>query len=343
MRRLIYAASLLLLLHHAAPAQTPRPTPWSVNGVVLDADGRPVPGAHVAAYPDGGLRGKLPMADADARGRFTIGLYKAGWFTVTANQLPAGFPSTGIPFYYPSVDPAAHVFVKESGPAPFATVRFGPRAGRVVGIVVDAVTNLPVEDARLGMCRAEAPRYCYRISGRRVGGRFLLLAPPAPFTLQVSAPGYEDWYGDGGAEGGPEVLRLGSSETKELRVRLKKFQESFYAPEPPALEAPRPLSPGDGEVFHHYPRQTRLAWSPVPGAASYTVEVEFCMPGGADGRQCVDPHPLEYRDAPPETGIEGTSYEFLYLGSQPGRWRVWAVDYLGHPGAKSAWFRFDYY
>jgi WD40 repeat protein len=35
--------------------------------------------------------------------------------------------------------------------------------------------------------------------------------------------------------------------------------------------------PPDKTVFRHYPRTVSLRWSVLPGAAAYTVEVEFCQ------------------------------------------------------------------
>ena len=39
-------------------------------------------------------------------------------------------------------------------------------------------------------------------------------------------------------------------------------------PAPAVLPVPRLLSPAPGAVFDHYPRQTTVVWTEVPGAAS---------------------------------------------------------------------------
>jgi len=36
------------------------------------------------------------------------------------------------------------------------------------------------------------------------------------------------------------------------------------------------------------------------------------------------------------SGIVGTTYEFMFIGAQPGRWRV-AMDREGREGFKSPW------
>lgn len=208
---------------------------------------------------------------------------------------------------------------------------------------MDAETNLPISDVWVGLCRVEVPRYCHRLTAKSADGRFQRLVPSVPFTIQISAPGYEDWHGDEGEGRRPETMQVAPGATREISVSLRKSAaRGGDAQGRPVLKAPQPLSPAADAELDHFPRVTRIEWSAVPRAASYTVEVEFCMPGGADRKECVDPHPLEYPLAPPQSGIEGTSYEFLFLGGQPGRWRVWAVDAQGRAGAKSQWSKFVY-
>lgn len=336
------AGLLVMILYSAALAQTTPQNPLVIKGQVLDDQGRPVSGAVVNANPDGGLRGRVPSASSDTRGEFTIVVYKTDGFKVTASKPADGYPSSFNPFYYPTEDSLAHVWVQEGQAAPFVTIRFGPRAGRVVGRIVDAETGRVVEDVQLTLCRAEVPKYCHRHSAKSLGGQFNILVPAStPFTVQASASGYKDWYE---AEGGdqPVPVQVASGATKVLSVSLERLSARGDGGNSTALGAPLPLLPVDGAEFNHYPRTTRLEWSAVPGAASYTVELEVCQPGGVDGEECQDSRLLQIRRNPPLSGIEGTSYEFLFIGAQPGRWRVWAVDEKGRVGAKSTWSKFIY-
>jgi len=100
-----------------------------------------------------------------------------------------------------------------------------------------------------------------------------------------------------------------------------------------AILTPTQLTPADGSVFSHYPRKTTLEWSAVPDAASYTVEIEFCSPEG-----CAD----WTKKYSPVTGLTTTSYTFDFVGAQPGRWRVWAVDASGQESPKTGWWEFRY-
>jgi tetratricopeptide (TPR) repeat protein/peroxiredoxin len=97
-----------------------------------------------------------------------------------------------------------------------------------------------------------------------------------------------------------------------------------------ALAAPRMISPAAGAVFEHYPRQTTVVWSEVPGATGYRVEWTYDN-GSGDWNA---PSPVIEAKEPVAT--------FGFVGAQPGRWRVWAVDASGKEGAKSDWREFRY-
>jgi len=105
----------------------------------------------------------------------------------------------------------------------------------------------------------------------------------------------------------------------------------------PGLAAPAQLSPANGSVFENYPRTTRLQWSPVPGAATYTVEIDAYDVGS--GRWFSDLAGKPWGLVP---NIKETSYTFDFVGAQPGRWRVWAVDANGQEGPQSGWWEFRY-
>ncbi len=103
------------------------------------------------------------------------------------------------------------------------------------------------------------------------------------------------------------------------------------------LPAPQQLSPPDSTVFSHYPRVTTLTWTPVNGAASYTVELDCYHCCQAD-RWCTDIG-MTHRVLP---GITDTNFTFEWVGAQPGRWRVWAINSAGREGTKSPWSGFSY-
>jgi hypothetical protein len=100
---------------------------------------------------------------------------------------------------------------------------------------------------------------------------------------------------------------------------------------------PVQVSPPNGSVFSNYPRTTTLKWQSVPGAATYTVEVD-CFQCCQANAWCTDVG-RTYQITP---RITGQSFTFDFVGAQPGRWRVWAVSSNGTQGPKSGWWGFRY-
>ncbi len=100
------------------------------------------------------------------------------------------------------------------------------------------------------------------------------------------------------------------------------------------LPAPSLVTPANGTVFNHYPRTTTLAWSPVPGAVSYTVKVFFYPPGNTT---CTGGS--LWKTA---ANITSTSYTFDFVGAQPGCWQVQAVSASGQAGTPSSLSEFSY-
>lgn len=133
------------------------------------------------------------------------------------------------------------------------------------------------------------------------------------------------------------------SGTYSLELRVIKWDDSeekrteIITVEVAGLTAPIQLSPANGTVFDHYPRTTTLQWSPVSGAANYTVEID-CYHCCQIDAWCTDIGQV-WQVVP---RISTTSHTFDFVGAQPGRWRVWAVDAKGQVGPQSGWWEFRY-
>src|SRR5262249_35853820 len=97
----------------------------------------------------------------------------------------------------------------------------------------------------------------------------------------------------------------------------------------PRLDAPELISPKNGEVLKQLPRDTRVSWTAVPGAAGYWLEWD-CMVG--DAWLATLPGGTVER-----IEVEETEYTFTFVGPQIGRWRVIAFDERGVAGEPSAW------
>lgn len=308
-----------------------------ITGQVVDQDGRPVSHASVFAYPDQ-LFGGLPSAVADGSGKFSIEVENGGRYRLTAGKVAEQYANLSSSFHYPVPATMPEVNVGIYQPTPFVMVKLGPRAGTLTGSVVDAETQESIARFQIRVCRLEGPGYCHQESFAGNFGRFQMLVPSTPILIEAFADGYRDWQRSDESKRNPTPLLVESGQIGELTVQLTKSGAAFGLPKP--LDAPQPLAPANGTEFDHYPRVTKLEWSAVPGAEAYAVEIDFC--DGLVRKECHDPSPLEGSALPPTSGIRGTSYQFRFVGAQPGRWRVWAVDAQGWAGAKSDWSWFVY-
>jgi hypothetical protein len=121
------------------------------------------------------------------------------------------------------------------------------------------------------------------------------------------------------------------AETAKAEAELAAAKAAKGAP-PVRFElvAPLQLAPEDRSILDQFPRKTTLRWAPVAGAAKYRVEIEYQEPGGN-----WLTHPAGRETGPTERELE-------FVGAQPGRWRVWAVDDSGREGPRSVWWTFRY-
>lgn len=102
------------------------------------------------------------------------------------------------------------------------------------------------------------------------------------------------------------------------------------------LEAPTLLSPGNLTIFNHFPRTTSLLWSSVSGAAIYQLQVDYGWNCSAIDACLNWSGENEYYDRL----LEQTFFVFDFVGAQPGRWRVRAIDSNGKLGL---WSQYRYF
>ena len=337
---LMYAVSSITLTVQAS-------SDYSISGYVYDLAGRNVPEAKVCAVPVENHRGVI-CTTADVEGRYTLKLALAGKYQMIPDKIQEGYLPQYVPFYRHPSYRATEVTVDQSHTNTFVALLLGPKNGLLTGSIIDATSGLPLENVRIIIIHAADPNIYFRTSAKDATGKFRVFTPHVPFTLRIKADGYEEWLGASGT-GLDETLSVAAGEAKELVVRLKRLKGAKNRPLGEAekevgvnLSAPVQLSPADNVKLDYFPRLTKLEWTPVEGAASYSVEVDYCRGRREYSHECVDPQPFKLDDSPPMTGIAETSYEFNFLGAQPGRWRVWAVDKDGREGFKSPWRTFFY-
>ena len=101
-----------------------------------------------------------------------------------------------------------------------------------------------------------------------------------------------------------------------------------------AKSEPQLLSPEDGTVLDDMPREVELTWHKAEGAARYQLEVQMQNP--LDGLWMPTPIALNRRL------VNGERMKITFPGSQPGRWRVTAINEKGTRSRASDWWRFEF-
>jgi hypothetical protein len=321
--------------------------PYTVSGDVVDEFGKPAAGVRVYAYPDASepKRSITYSLDSDEKGKFIIRLKQGGIYSLYPTR-PDGYISQSLPFYRSAPERILKVNPNPDTPNVTVSLSMHPKSGAITGKAIDAKTALPVENIQITLCRVDAPTVCFTTRSKTTTGRFRVYGSIAPFTMKISADGFEDWLGVTGTN---ESINLASGTFKEVEVSLKRRKESadvaiHDAEKKVGVHLPAPVqqSPGQNAKFNHYPRTTKLEWQPVEGALSYTVEIDICEHMQYNKEDCVNPQPHRMTDNPQPEGLLSTSYEFNFNGANPGRWRVWAIDKQGRAGFKSPWRKFTY-
>lgn len=344
----LIASSLLT----AALILIPGQSPYAITGQVQDNLGEAAGCVRVCAFPDDFDPNKpgvvVPCAFSDAQGRFAIAVNKAGKYKLFYDHSMGGYWPPRLPFFATPSASIPEVIVDDGNVRASVVVSLLPKNGVLVGKSVDAKTGLPVENTEFILCHTSDPETCWIANAKSSDGNFTMPAPHVPFTVRVRANGFNDWLGPNGQHQEKSMSVAPESKTA-LTIFLQRSEpaagNAISESEKVSgvhLPAPLPLSPAEDAVFDHYPRLTRLEWSPVEGAASYAVEVDHCAGGVRISRGCVNPQPLRVTSNGPTSGLVSHFYEFKFSGMQPGRWRVWAVDKEGREGFKSPWRLFFY-
>jgi hypothetical protein len=324
---------------------------YFIGGQVQDNAGKAACGVRVCAlaadFDPKKPNEVIPCSLSNEQGQFSIAVNKPSKYKLVYDYSAQGYMSTYLPFYRQPSVPLPEVVVDDEHVRSPITITMLPKNGLLTGKGIDAKTGLPVDSMEFYMCLATYPDNCWKINSNNPSGYFAIVTPQVAFNLRIKAKGFNDWLGLYGDKDIPISI---APETKAQFSVLLKRSESAEAKELSEAEkavginlpAPIQVSPANDVVYDRYPRLTKIEWSPVEGAASYSVEVDYCDGAFKHRSVCVNPQPNAITTNAPTSGIVDTSYEFDFVGAQPGRWRVWAVDKDGREGFKSPWRRFVY-
>ncbi len=204
-----------------SPAQGGPGGVGAIQGTVVSEQGRPVAGALVYPRAEGAPRRGSQRIVTDKEGNFALEGLMPGLYRVFASAEDQGYQCDGAIYACPE---SAYPLVRvESGKvARDVAIRFGPKAARLVGTVVDSATGDVVGDARIEARDAADPSRFISMSLHLASSTFNILIPSATdVLLRASAPGYRDWnYGSDRPGNRPAFLRKDAGTTTALLIRL---------------------------------------------------------------------------------------------------------------------------
>jgi hypothetical protein len=190
----------------------------SVEGVVLDQQGKPIPDANVYANLEEDMRRPAATATTDSAGKFLLRDLPAARVYIYAYKESDGYPNGFAAFFALPNDQSLVVLKVEAGKTTTLTIKRGARSAHLKVHVTDENGNRI--GAGLTLTREDQNGDNY-IMG--TDGEVSMLVPPVPFRVMVDEDGYEPWhYGGANWQGRAGLVSLKSGQTLTLNVRLRK-------------------------------------------------------------------------------------------------------------------------
>lgn len=229
--RITTLAPLLLSLTVTTPSvqasQVTGEVKWgTVEGAVLDSEGKPLPNATVTAYMEEQAlskeRGEKAMRDVtqyqtNGDGQFSLQLPE-GTVWLSAHKQSEGYPYAFFAFYIMPGQRFPTVKVKTGETTKGVVVRVGTKAAHLNYEIVDE-DGKPVLGGFV-FVRLDQPDSPYSTSALAKDD---LLVPPTPFRMTFEAKGYRAWhYGGDNWQNKEGVISLKSGEILNLTIRLQR-------------------------------------------------------------------------------------------------------------------------
>jgi hypothetical protein len=196
-----------------------------IEGYAFDNEGRPVNRAVISLERVDSLKSLVPSTSSDEQGSFRFSNLRPGVYRIHGGKEEDGYPNSMYRIYSGGVQESPQVTITNNQVVSNVIIRLGPKAAKLKGIITDAETGLPIENARITLSCPDVPNSKLMTGPNKLGskGVFELLAPSRPFSLEVEADGYEDWYYPlNKTTGALETLRMSPEVTSELNVKLQR-------------------------------------------------------------------------------------------------------------------------
>jgi len=192
----------------------------SIEGTVTDEEGMVISSATVYAMHIGRpTAAKIPTAETDVEGHYIFKRLSYGRYALAPAKPADGYP---VPFHVPNCEHIKHPEIELSDENHIARLdlRFGKKAGVLVGTVTDADNGNPVDANVEFRCLTDPSQF---VSGSGLtNARFRVLVPSdTPVSMTVSQTGFENWRFTRNHAVQPILLAPGETLTVEIRLKRK--------------------------------------------------------------------------------------------------------------------------
>ena len=198
--------------------QTP-PRFGSIEGTVIDLNGKPVAGAGVKVDVN-----ERSFTISDAAGKFTLRDMPSGDVYLYAYKESEGYPDQLFRFFT-TRNPWVRAKVEAGRVTQGVTIQLGEKAA-YLNIKMTDEKGAPliggqIEHMGLIFTRDDQPGNF----GHGTSGAETILVPPVPFRLTAEADGYEPWhYGGENWQSNSGLITLKSGQTLNLDIRMRRAQ-----------------------------------------------------------------------------------------------------------------------
>lgn len=194
-----------------------------IEGRVIDDKGQPIANAKVFAEGEDTTKSLVMTGMTDKDGNFKIDVPEPGTYLVYGSKEEDNYALTISGFHQEFDVHNPVVTVAQNQVARDVILQFGPKSSKIDGVIIDAISNRPVTKATITLRRTDNPEIYYMIgaAGEKENGRFKVLVPPLPFTIEVSSPQYDTWtYSNNGLKNRSDSLVVNRGEVKKLQIGL---------------------------------------------------------------------------------------------------------------------------
>lgn len=187
----------------------------SVEGIIIDENGKPLPDANVYALPARDMRTQIPTV-SNAKGYFVIDDLPPGNVYIQAYKESSGYPYAFFSFYKTNDRQSVKVSVTAGNVTSGIVIQLGPKAA-FLKFDLSGSQGRPISSAVATFRRDDMPGD-YK---RTIQNGATIMVPPVPFHLSLEQEGYRPWIyrGATGRDNRAEI-RLTPGQSLELKVQF---------------------------------------------------------------------------------------------------------------------------